>query len=433
MIKLAEYAKRRRHLLQMAGPDAVVVLAAASEKIRNHDVYHPYRQDSDFLYLTGFSEPDAVLVLTPQGKHGTCTMFCRPRDPKREMWDGPMAGTEGVVADFGMDKAYPIAELDRRLPELIAGHEKIIYNMGRDTVFDQKILACINELRQRKGVHAPDELVAVDHDLHEMRMVKSKAELTAMRRSAKVAVEAHERAIQACNVQLNEADIEAEIQHTFIRHHCQPSYLPIVGAGANACILHYIANNQPLQDGQLLLIDAGAEYQGYASDVTRTFPVNGRFSAEQKALYDVVLASQLAAIDQIRPGKQWQDVQDASVRVITEGLIDLGLLSGELDEQIENQGYKQFYVHNVGHWLGLDVHDVGDYQVDGHSRALEPGMVMTVEPGIYIPPDCEAVDKVWRGIGIRIEDDVAVTKEQPDVLSGALIKTVDDIEAAMAA
>jgi Xaa-Pro aminopeptidase len=269
--------------------------------------------------------------------------------------------------------------------------------------------------------------------LHDMRVYKSREELGVMRRSAKVAIEAHQRAMEICEPGLNEAEIQASLLHTFTRHQCETSYLPIVGGGANACVLHYIANNQELRDGDLLLIDAGAEYDGYASDITRTFPVNGRFSAEQKALYEVVLAAQEAGIGKARAGNQWQDVHDAAIRAATEGMIDLGILKGDLDEQLETQGYKQFYVHNTGHWLGLDVHDVGEYTIDGHSRELEPGMVMTIEPGIYIRPDEQRVKKCWRGVGIRIEDNVAITSGDPRILTEGLARTVDEIETQMAA
>ena len=418
--------------MQMAGPDSIVVLCAAPERFRNNDTHYPYRQNSDFYYLTGFNEPEAVLVLLPAGKDCRSVLFCRDRDPKREMWDGPMAGLDGAVADFHMDEAYPITELDKRMPAYLEERDKVYYGVGHDTTFDQQVISWLNKVRGKKGVHAPDELVSVDHDLHEMRLYKSRAEISAMRKSAKVAVVAHQQAMQNCRPGMNEAEIHAGLLQCFYSRNCRPSYEPIVGAGNNGCILHYIANDQPLNDGDLLLIDAGAEYDCYASDITRTFPVNGRFTAEQKALYEVVLETQQVAIANVAAGRQWIDVQNESIRVTTEGLVDLGLLKGKPDDLIEQEAFKNFYVHNVGHWLGLDVHDVGDYQVDGHSRALEPGMVMTVEPGIYIAADREDVEQRWRGIGIRIEDDVLVTKNGPDVLTGDLVRTTDDIEALMA-
>ncbi|MEJ2384926.1 MAG: aminopeptidase P N-terminal domain-containing protein [Xanthomonadales bacterium] len=436
MIKQKEYARRRRQLMRMAGEDAIVILQAAPARIRNNDAHYAYRQDSDFLYLTGFREHDAVLVMVVDDDidAGRCILFCRERDATREMWDGRMVGLESAVRDYGMDEAYDIKELDTRLRDLLQDRDRICYDLGRDPLFDQKLIGWLNEFRgtARKTFHAPEEIHALDHMLHDMRVYKSREELSVMRRSAKVAIEAHERAMRACAPGLNEADITAELMHTFIRHHCEASYLPIVAGGANACVLHYITNDEELHDGDLLLIDAGAELDGYASDITRTFPINGKFSSEQKALYEVVLEAQLRAIDEVRAGKQWTDVHDTAVRVATEGMLELGILEGRLDDLLENKDYKRFYVHNTGHWLGLDVHDVGEYTIDGHSRELEPGMVLTVEPGIYIAPGSEGVDERWQGIGIRIEDDVAVTRDKPRILTDGLVKRVADIEALMA-
>jgi Xaa-Pro aminopeptidase len=301
-------------------------------------------------------------------------------------------------------------------------------------LFDQQLIGWLNGFREtpRKTFHAPEEIHALDHMLHDMRLYKSRTELSAMRQSARVAIEAHEEAMRSCRPGLNEADIHATLLHAFTRHQCEPSYLPIVGGGANACVLHYIANNQPLNDGDLLLIDAGAEYDGYASDITRTFPVNGSFSDRQKALYEVVLRTQYEAIEQCRAGNQWDDVHDTAVKAATEGMIELGIIEGSLDEALERKAYQDLYVHKTGHWLGLDVHDVGEYVIDGHSRELEPGMVLTVEPGIYIAPGNQDVPAAWRGIGIRIEDDVAVTREEPQVLTRALVKEPDDVEHLMA-
>ena len=436
MIKQKEYARRRRQLMRMAGEDAIVILQAAPARIRNNDAHYAYRQDSDFLYLTGFREHDAVLVMMVDEDvdAGRCILFCRERDATREMWDGAMVGLESAVQDYGMDEAYDIKELDSRLRELLQDRDRICFDLGRDPLFDQKLIGWLNEFRgtARKTFHAPEEIHALDHMLHDMRVYKSREELSVMRRSAKVAIEAHERAMRACRPGLNEADITAELMHTLISNHCEASYLPIVASGANACVLHYITNDEELCDGDLLLIDAGAELDGYASDITRTFPVNGKFSPEQKDLYQVVLQAQLEAIDEVRAGRQWQDVHDTAVRVATEGMIELGILDGKLDDLLENKDYKRFYVHNTGHWLGLDVHDVGEYTIDGHSRELEPGMVLTVEPGIYIAPGSEGVDERWQGIGIRIEDDVAVTREEPRILTDGLVKSVADIEALMA-
>ena len=431
MIKQKEYAQRRKQLMRRSGEGAVIIVRAAPARIRNNDVYYAYRQDSDFLYLTGFREPEALLVLMSEEERAI--LFCRPRDPEREMWDGAMVGLEGAVEDYGMDEAYDIAELEKRLPQMLRDRDRVFYDLGGDTAFDQRLIGWMHDLREtkRRSFHVPEEIHGLDHMLHDMRLYKSRDELRVMRRSAKVAIEAHQRAMRACKPGMNEAEIYAELLHTFTSAQCEPSYFPIVGGGANACVLHYIANNQELSDGDLLLIDAGAEYDGYASDITRTFPVNGKFSAEQRELYDLVLAAQLEAIDQARAGNQWDDVHDAAVRVAAQGMVDLGILKGNVEDIIEEEAYTRLYVHKTGHWLGLDVHDVGEYQIDGHSRELEPGMVLTVEPGIYISPDDELVDERWRGIGIRIEDDVAVTKTDPMILSDGLAKTADDVEALM--
>jgi Xaa-Pro aminopeptidase len=434
MIKPAEFARRRTQLMRMAGEDSIIILCAASEKTRNSDVHYPYRQNSDFLYLTGFMEADSVLCLIPDEKSPRSILFCRERDPEREMWDGPMAGLQGAIKQFGMDEAFDIDELGKRLPRLLQDRDRIFYDLGKSPQFDQRLIGWLNEFRNkpRKTFHAPEEIHALDHMLHDLRLYKSRDEIAAMRRSAAVAVEAHERAMKVCQPGMNEAEIHAELNWVFTRNQCQPSYNPIVGGGRNACVLHYIANKDTLNDGDLLLIDAGAEYDGYASDITRTFPVNGKFTPEQKDLYDVVLDAQIAAIAKARAGNHWQDVHKEAVRVATQGMIDLGILRLSLEQELEQEGFKHFYVHNTGHWLGLDVHDVGDYTVDGESRLLEPGMVMTVEPGIYIPPNDTTVRKAFRGIGIRIEDNVAVTKGEPQVLSAELAKTTADIEALMA-
>jgi Xaa-Pro aminopeptidase len=434
VIKQKEYARRRRQLMRMAGEDSIIILQAAPASLRNNDVYYPYRQDSDFLYLTGFQEHDAWLVLIPDEKDGKCILFCRDRNPEREMWDGRMVGLEAAVSDYGMDEAFDIKQVENRLQDLLRDTERIYYDLGRDPMFDQRLIGWLNDFRgeARKTFHAPEEIHALDHMLHDMRVYKSREELSVMRKSAKVAIEAHEIAMQMCEPGINEADIHASLMQTFIRHQCEPSYLPIVGGGANACVLHYIANNNVLNDGDLLLIDAGAEYDGYASDITRTFPVNGKFSSEQRALYDVVLAAQSAAVEKARAGNQWQDVHDVAIRVAAEGMIELGILGHSLEEELESEGYKHFYIHNTGHWLGLDVHDVGEYTIDGHSRELEPGMVLTIEPGIYINPEESSVEECWRGVGIRIEDNIAITNDEARILTDGLARTADEIEAQMA-
>jgi Xaa-Pro aminopeptidase len=435
VIKQKEYARRRRQLMRMAGADSIVILQAAPPRIRNNDVHYPYRQDSDFLYLTGFREHGALLVMIPGEGGGRSILFCRERDPEREMWDGPMTGLEAAVSDFGMDEAFDIGEMETRLRELLHDRDRIYHDLGRDPLFDQRLIGWLNDFRgeARKTFHAPEEIHALDHMLHDMRVYKSREELAAMRRAAKVAIEAHEESMRSCRPGMNEAEIHAALVQVLIRRHCEPSYLPIVGGGPNACVLHYIANRDELRDGDLLLIDAGAEYDGYASDITRTFPINGKFSPEQRDLYEVVLAAQTAALGKARAGNQWQEVHDAAVRTATEGMIDLGILKNGLEEEIESKGYRKFYIHNTGHWLGLDVHDVGEYTIDGHSRELEPGMVMTIEPGIYIGPEAKKVRACWRGLGIRIEDNVVITRDEPQVLTAGLAKTPGEIEDLMAA
>ncbi|MEM1412587.1 MAG: Xaa-Pro aminopeptidase [Pseudomonadota bacterium] len=434
MIKSTEYARRRQQLMSMAGEGSIILLRAAPHRVRNSDVYYPFRQDSDFLYLTGFREPEAMLVLIPGEREGTSLLFCRERDAKKELWDGAMTGTEAAVSVLGMDEAFPIDTVDRRLPELLRDRIRVFHDLGRDPEFDQRLIGWLNDFRGKpqRSFHAPEEIVDLGHLLHEMRLFKSRGELTAMRKAGRISAGAQVRAMRRCAPGLSEAHIHAELVHEYMVHQCEPAYSPIVGGGTNACVLHYINNDQPLVDGDLLLIDAGCEYDGYASDITRTFPVNGRFSGEQRALYEVVLNAQEQAIEAVRDGTQWDDIHDVAVEALTDGLLDLGLLEGDLESAIEQGLYENYYLHKTGHWLGLDTHDVGDYQVDGHSRALEPGMVLTVEPGIYIRADDQRVDERWRGLGIRIEDDVVVTRDRPEILSDRVPKAIDDIEALMA-
>jgi Xaa-Pro aminopeptidase len=435
MIATNEFVRRRRQLMRMAGRDAIVIVPAAPERVRNNDSHYPYRQDSDFHYLSGFPEPDAVLALIPGREQGEMILFCRERDAERERWDGTRAGTEGAVGDYAFDDAFPIDDIDDILPGMIEGRTRVYYHFGRDPEFDLKLIGWVNRVRAdvRKGAVPPHEFVALSHLLHDLRLYKSRGELRLMRKSARIAAAAHVRAMRATRPGMNEHEIEAELLHEFRRHGAVPSYEPIVGGGANACVLHYRANDAELRGGDLLLIDAGAEYECYASDITRTFPVNGKFSPEQRALYDIVLAAQAAAIDEVRPGRSFDAYHEAAVRVITRGLIRVGLLDGSLEKNLREHAYRRFYMHKTGHWLGLDVHDVGDYRVDGEFRMLEPGMVVTVEPGIYIAPDSKKVPARWRGIGIRIEDDVVVTRGDPEILTDAVPRDPDAIEALMAA
>jgi Xaa-Pro aminopeptidase len=429
-----EFARRRRQLMRIAGDDAILVLPAAPERIRSRDTHYPYRQDSDLWYLTGFPEPEAVLVLVPGRQHGEAILFCRERDPEREGWDGPRSGPEGAVERFGLDDAYPIDDLDEILPGLLEGRSRVYYHFGRDTEFDLKLIGWLNRVRAqvRSGAQPPHEFLELGHLLDELRLFKSPAELRLMQRAADISVKAHEAAMRAAKPGVREYELQAEIERVFRMHDATPAYGSIVGAGGNACVLHYVANAAQSRDGDLVLVDAGAEYRNYASDITRTFPVNGRFGKEQRALHDLVGAAQGAALAHARPGVPYEAGHEAAVRTLTEGLLRLGLLKGALEKNIADGKYKRFYRHKTGHWLGLDVHDVGDYRIDGDSRLLEPGMVFTIEPGLYVAPDDTTVAAKWRGIGIRTEDDVLVTKDGHKVLTGKLARSADEIEALMA-
>ena len=403
-------------------------------QLRNNDVAHAYRQDSDFFYLTGFGEPEAVAVLMPGREAAEYILFVRDRDPARETWDGRRAGPEGAMQTYGADDSFPIADMDDILPGLIESRSKVYYTMGAYPEFDQRMIGWVNGLRAqvRVGGHSPLEIVALEHVLHDMRLYKSGAELDLMRESARIASRAHVRAMQRCRPGLNEFEIVAELVHEFRRCNADTSYQPIVGGGENSCILHYRENDQKLADGDLHLIDAGCEYQCYASDITRTFPINGRFNAEQRAVYEVVLEANLAAIEKVRPGNHWNDPHDAAVRVVTQGLVKLGLLKGRVAALQRAGAYRRFFMHRTGHWLGMDVHDVGDYKVGGEWRVFEPGMVLTIEPGIYIPASLRGVPRRFANIGIRIEDDVVGTRRGAEVLAAQAPKSVEEIEAVMA-
>jgi len=434
-ISRAEFARRRRHLMSMMEKHSIAILPAATEVTRSRDTEYPFRQDSDFLYLTGFNEPDAVLVLLPGRKQGQVILFCRDRDPERELWDGRRAGPDGAVADFGVDDAFPIGDIDDILPGLIEGRQRIYHSMGHNDAFDRRVMSWVNQIRAqvRSGAMPPGDFTDLSFLLHEQRLIKSAQELRIMGKAGEISARAHVRAMQTCRPGRWEYQLESAILHEFADHGARyPAYNSIVGSGDNACILHYTENDAQMKDGDLVLIDAGCEYQGYAADITRTFPVNGRFSHEQRAIYDLVLKAQRAAIRKVKPGGAWNQPHDATVKVITRGLIELGLLKGSERALIKSEAYREFYMHRAGHWLGIDVHDVGDYQVGGKWRQLEPGMVLTIEPGIYISPNNTRVPKKWRGIGVRIEDDVAVTKEGNRVLTAAVPKDADAIEALMA-
>jgi Xaa-Pro aminopeptidase len=431
---MSEFAARRTQLLDAIG-DGVAVFPSAPVALRNRDVEHSYRQDSDLHYLTGLNEPESVLVLTNQHEEHRVVLFVRPKKREREIWDGPRAGVEGAVETFGADVAFPIDELGKRLPDYLGNVERLHYRLAQNEQADATVFDCLNLLRRggRRGVTAPEAIIDSSVHLHEMRLRKSADELATMRRAATITRDAHLRAMKIARPGVHEYEIDAELLHVFRKHGSErAAYDSIVGSGPNATILHYRAGDRVFNDGELLLIDAGCELDYYASDVTRTFPVNGKFSGEQRAIYEVVLRAQTAGIDAVKPGVTLQSLHDGAVRSITEGLLDLGLLEGDVDGLIEGKKYEPFYMHRTSHWLGMDVHDVGHYYIDGEHRPLEPGFVLTVEPGIYIATDAEGVDERWRGIGVRIEDDVVVTEGGHEILTGDIPKDVADVEAACA-
>jgi len=427
-----EFARRRRAIMEEMGEGSIAILPAAPVRERNKDVEYPYRQDSDFYYVTGFEEPEAVAVLVPKRKRGEYVLFCRERDPEMELWHGARSGLEGACADYGADDAFPIGDIDDILPGLMENQSRVYYAMGYYADFDQRMIGWVNRVRTRSraGVSSPAEFVALDNMLHEMRLVKSKAEVRAMSRAMEISCGAHRRAMAVCRPGMTEYEIEAELNYEFMTAGSRrTAYSSIVAGGANACVLHYTDNRDTLRDGDLLLIDAGCEHDYYASDITRTFPVNGRFSKSQRALYEVVLEAQEAAIEQVRPGNHWNAPHEAAVEVLAEGLVALGLIKGRASTIIKKGRYRKFYVHRTGHWLGMDVHDVGDYKIEGEWRVLEPGMVMTVEPGLYVSSGDKQVARKWWNIGIRIEDNVLVTRDGNKVLTSAAPKTIDEIEA----
>jgi len=426
-----EFARRRKRLMARMAERGAAVIPAAPVQPRNRDVEYPYRPDSDFYYLTGFAEPQAVAVLLPGRPQGEYLLFCRERDREWERWNGPLAGLAGACATFGADDAFPIGDLDDILPGLLEGRCSLYYAMGCYADFDLRVLEWMNRLRSRarSGVSPPVEMVALDHLVHEMRLYKSRSEIKAMGQAARISALAHCRVMARCRPGLNEFEIEAELNYAFAREGCRHSAYPaIVAGGGNACVLHYTANADPLRDGDLLLIDAGAEFDYYAGDITRTFPVNGRFSPAQRQVYETVLAAQEAAIAEVKPGNHWNRPHEAAVEALTRGLVAMGLLKGRVKTLISKQAYRPYYMHRTGHWLGMDVHDVGQYQRDGQWRVLEPGMVLTVEPGLYIGAGNRRVARKWWNIGVRIEDDVLVTKDGHRVLSRAVPKAVDEVE-----
>lgn len=433
-ISPAEFAERRKRLMEQMADNSIAILPSATETIRNNDVHHRFRQNSDFMYLTGFREPDAVLVLMPGREQGEYVLFVRDKDPAREIWDGYRAGPDGAVEQYQADDAFPIDDIDDILPGLMEGRSRVYSQMGVDGDFDHQLMTWVNQIRAkvRTGAQPPEDFSDMSHLLHDLRLFKSKQEIALMREAAKISARAHTRAMKACKPGMMEYQLQAEIEHECMMAGSPwPAYPAIVGSGDNACILHYIENTAKIKDGDLVLIDAGCELEYYASDITRTFPANGHFSTEQRAIYDLVLKAQYASIEAVRPGQPWIAPHETTVRVLVEGLVELGLLDGQVDDLISSNAYSPFFMHKTGHWLGMDVHDVGDYKVGGEWRVMEPGMVMTIEPGLYISPHNTNVEERWRGIGVRIEDDVVVTKDGCEVLTQDVVKDPADIEALM--
>ena len=433
----ADFQERRDILAGEMGLRSIAIIATSPVAMRNRDADYKFRSDSSFFYLTGFAEPEAVAVIETfdtEEEGYSYSLFCRERDREMEIWNGYRAGVDGAVDDYDADEAYAIDLLDDEILEKLQNKDKLFYRIGQQADFDARVAKWIATAsgESRKGALVPAQVIQLDRIIDELRLHKSADELELMQIASDISAEAHTRAMQMVKPGMMEYALEAELNYVFGKNGCVPSYNSIVGGGANGCILHYVENDKELKDGDLVLIDAACEYQLYASDITRTFPVNGKFSPEQKALYEVILKAQLAAIDAVRVGNSYKEPHYVAVHIMVQGLLDLGLMQGNLEEIIQKESFRQFYMHGTGHWLGMDVHDVGSYKVEGDWRTYEEGMVVTVEPGLYIAPDDETVDAKWRGIGIRIEDDVAVTKNGPRVLTAAVVKSVEEIETLMA-
>ncbi|MFW2002588.1 Xaa-Pro aminopeptidase [Acinetobacter ursingii] len=432
----ADFELRRDRLAVHLGPNSIAIIETSPVAYRNRDADYKFRADSSFFYLTGFAEPEAIAVIETFDTVDdyTYSLFCRERNRDMEIWNGYRAGIDGAIEDFDADEAYAIDLLDEEIAEKLLNKERLYYRIGHRAEFDARVSQWIKQAdaQQRRGNGAPSQILQLDRIVDEMRLIKSKQEIELMQIASDISAAAHTRAMQKVYPEMMEYALEAELNYIFGQHGCVPSYNSIVGGGANGCILHYVENDKALKDGDLVLIDAACEYQWYASDITRTFPVNGKFSPEQKALYEIVLKAQYAAIDAVSVGNSYREPHEVAVRILTGGLLDLGLLNGELDELIASEAFRQFYMHGTGHWLGMDVHDVGNYKKEGEWRPYEEGMVVTVEPGLYIAPDDETVEAKWRGIGIRIEDDVVATAQGPLVLTGAVVKEIEDIEQLMA-
>lgn len=438
MFKLSQedFQQRRDALAVHMGPNSIAIIATSPVAYRNRDADYKFRADSSFYYLTGFAEPEAVAVIETfeTADDYTYSLFCRERNREMEIWNGYRAGIDGAIETYDADEAYAIELLDEEIIEKLLNKERLYYRIGHHAEFDARVSQWIKQAdaQQRRGECSPGQLMQLDRIVDEMRLIKSSGEIALMQIASSISAKAHSRAMQQVRPGMMEYALEAELNYVFGQHGCVPAYNSIVGGGANGCILHYVENNQVLKAGELVLIDAACEYEHYASDITRTFPVNGQFTPEQKALYEIVLDAQLAAIDAVRIGNTYREPHERAVRILTEGLQALGLLKGEVNELIESEAYRQFYMHGTGHWLGMDVHDVGVYKKAGEWRQYEAGMVVTVEPGLYIAPDDETVDAKWRGIGIRIEDDVVATEQGPCILTAEVVKTVAEIEEFMA-
>ncbi len=433
MIKPAEFKARRQQIAKIIGTDSIAIVKAKDVAIRNGDADYKYRPESNFYYMTGCHEPHSLMIICPGYEKGDDMLFCREVDHHNVIWNGPMLGLDDAKSKLLFDNSFDIKSLDRLMPEIMKGRDKVYFMLGEDTKLDNKVVEWTNSVKKEKWgkSQAPHELVSLKSYLDDMRVYKSKDEIKCMQKSANIAAQAHVKMMQTCKPGMYEYNLNAEFMRNVTNENSQPSYLPIIGGGENACILHYVNNNQQLQNGDLVLIDAGAECDYYASDITRTFPINGKYSKAQKEIYNIVLDAHTAAVAKVKPGNHWNEPHDAAVKVIAQGLIDLGLVKGTLDEVIKDHKYAEFYMHKTGHWLGLDVHDCGDYSVDGLWVELEANMVLTIEPGIYISADAKKVPKKYRGIGIRIEDDVLVTKTGSKILSDKVPRSIDEIETIM--
>ena len=431
-----DYIIRRKKLAKAIGKGSVAILPAAQTSQRSRDTKYKYRPDSDFYYYTGFSEPESLMILAPGRSEGEFILLVEKKDPLAETWEGHRPGPKGAIKDYGADQSFSIDHCDAVLSKILKTTEKIFFTLGNDASYDQKITNILNSLRtgQRQGVSAPGSIISLESITHELRSIKSATEIKLMRKAAKIGVEAHFRVMKKCQENLYEYQLESEILHQFGQYGATASYDSIVASGSNACTLHYINNRSKLKNGELLLTDAGCEFEMYASDITRTIPISGVFTEEQKAIYSIVLETQKKAIESVKPGQTFKNLQNNAIKSITKGLQKLGILSGNIDKLIANEAYKPFYMHGIGHWLGMDVHDVGSYgnPKKGSVRKFEPGMVLTIEPGIYISSKNRKVEKKWRGIGIRIEDDILVKKNGNEILTHKLSKEIDDIESIMA-